>query len=115
MCWFNLVYQGDTAPDNVQPLHLQRVGVSRTNHFQLLPRASKELMQHTKEYERLCVVFEELFEWVGKMVRLIPTLFISFYTYYILGCRTSSRELQKLDDVRRCSSWKRKQPHLSIH
>lgn len=63
--------QGSDAPQDIHPYLLRRTGVSRTNHYQFIPRVSKELMDHEQEYTNLCNSFEEFFIWVEQKVRVI--------------------------------------------
>jgi hypothetical protein len=64
----DIIQQGEGAPPEVHPLLLRRKGVSRTNHYQLVPRVSKELTDNIQEYANLCNAFEEFFFWVEEKV-----------------------------------------------
>lgn len=47
---------------------MTRVDVSRTNHTQCLPYASKDILEHQELYNNVQATFSELFEWLEHVV-----------------------------------------------
>ncbi|KAG1807916.1 hypothetical protein EV424DRAFT_1543641 [Suillus variegatus] len=48
---------------------MARVGVSRTNHTQCLPYASKDILEHQQVYNNVLATFSELFEWLENVMK----------------------------------------------
>jgi hypothetical protein len=56
-----MAIHGKTAPVDVPPSNLRVEGVNRTNHSQMLPHTSREMIENMHEYYLLCNAFHELF------------------------------------------------------
>ena len=56
--------QGDDAPRDVHPLHLQQSDGSKVNYHQMVPYISKEIILNSVEYHNLCAAFAEVFAWI---------------------------------------------------
>ncbi|KAG1879954.1 uncharacterized protein F5891DRAFT_921684, partial [Suillus fuscotomentosus] len=68
LSWYNRhCTSGHKAPTNVQPWLLEKEGM-RTNHSQVIPYLSKDLHQHRRIYHTISKLYEELFEWVRKLM-----------------------------------------------
>ncbi|KAI1782301.1 hypothetical protein LXA43DRAFT_862601, partial [Ganoderma leucocontextum] len=61
--------QGSDAPKHVHPWFLKRAGVARTNHTQMTPYESKEMLDNFVEYDALCNALDQVFAWIEKKVR----------------------------------------------
>ena len=62
----------------MHPLYLKRAGKSRTNHAQMTPYPSKDIMLNNEEYNNLCNAFDEFFEFMEQQV--------GFQSSYALRC-----------------------------
>ncbi|KAG1719211.1 hypothetical protein EDD22DRAFT_791784, partial [Suillus occidentalis] len=56
--------EGADAPTHIHPHEMARVDVTRTNHTQCLPYASKDILEHQQLYSNVLAAFGELFEWL---------------------------------------------------
>ncbi|KAG1737843.1 uncharacterized protein EDB91DRAFT_1054817, partial [Suillus paluster] len=59
--------KGHEAPTDIQPWALEKEGM-RTNHSQVIPYLSKDLHEHRHIYGTISKLYEELFEWVRKLM-----------------------------------------------
>ncbi|KIK46550.1 hypothetical protein CY34DRAFT_75775 [Suillus luteus UH-Slu-Lm8-n1] len=62
--WNRYSTTGADAPTHIHPHEMARVDVSRTNHTQCLPYASKDILEHQQLYSNVLAAFGELFEWL---------------------------------------------------
>ncbi|KAG1898724.1 uncharacterized protein F5891DRAFT_913685, partial [Suillus fuscotomentosus] len=60
---------GAGARTHIHPHEMARVGVSRTNHTQCLPYASKDILEHQQVYNNVLATFSELFEWLEHVMK----------------------------------------------
>jgi len=70
----NNYLQGDGAPTDVHPSHLQKLGRKQWTPIttgRLEPRQSKELLDNTDQYERFINAFEDVFDWQSEIVSSI--------------------------------------------
>lgn len=79
--WHMLIMkQGLAAPRDVQPWVLEKEGM-RTNHSQVIPYLSKDLYQHRRIYGSMSKLYEDLFEWVRKLVRHHGVFILDIYIH----------------------------------
>ncbi|KAI1785140.1 hypothetical protein LXA43DRAFT_900434, partial [Ganoderma leucocontextum] len=74
--------QGNDAPKHIHPWFLRRAGVQRTNHMQMVPYESREMLDHYEEYDALCHALEQVFSWIEQKVHLVHLGDL----YYELAC-----------------------------
>ncbi|KAI1785027.1 hypothetical protein LXA43DRAFT_860474, partial [Ganoderma leucocontextum] len=61
--------QGTDTPKRIHPWYLKRAGVARTNHTQMAPYESKEMLDNFEEYDALCNALEQVFAWVENKLK----------------------------------------------
>ena len=61
-------FQGKGTPSVVEPATLRKDGLRRPNTSNFMPRTSREFQQHTEQYQRLSDCFQDVFDWITKMV-----------------------------------------------
>ncbi|EPS96417.1 hypothetical protein FOMPIDRAFT_1130348, partial [Fomitopsis schrenkii] len=73
--WYNRhCTTGHSAPTDVQPLMMNRAGLSRTNHAQLIPYTSKDVADYSTIYEKIKAVLDDVFAWIDKQVaHMLPS------------------------------------------
>lgn len=59
--------QGTFAPSDNHPYEL-RFGNARTNIWQMLPYASKDMAEYGQLFDRLVLAFQEVFMWIENVV-----------------------------------------------
>ena len=62
------IFQGEGAPSNAEPWNLRKEGLRRPNTSTFTPHTSKELQQHTEEYQQLQDCFQDVFQWIHDTV-----------------------------------------------
>ncbi|KAG0692427.1 hypothetical protein DFH29DRAFT_768435, partial [Suillus ampliporus] len=67
--WNRYSTVGDDVPTHIHPHDMARVDVSRTNHTQCLPYASKDILEHQQLYSNILAAFGELFEWLEYVMK----------------------------------------------
>ncbi|KIK35671.1 hypothetical protein CY34DRAFT_95687 [Suillus luteus UH-Slu-Lm8-n1] len=67
--WNRYSTTGAGAPTHIHPHEMTRVDVSRTNHTQCLPYASKDILEHQELYNNVQATFSELFEWLEHVMK----------------------------------------------
>ncbi|KAI9058422.1 hypothetical protein FKP32DRAFT_1680827 [Trametes sanguinea] len=67
--WSRNATQGHNVPRDLHPMTLKQSVKSRTNHHQMMPYLSKELILNQEVYNNLCDAFEDLFIWLERKLR----------------------------------------------
>ncbi|KAH9924487.1 uncharacterized protein B0H18DRAFT_848227, partial [Fomitopsis serialis] len=68
--WYNRhCTQGHTAPQDVPPRMMKRSGGQRTNHWQMLPYPSKDMVENQGIYNNIKCLLDEVFAFVDAKVR----------------------------------------------
>ena len=65
-----LIYQGDGVPGDTDPAGLHFPGKKKISTAQFVPRASKEMQEHSSEYEILHDGLEPIFKWIETVVSI---------------------------------------------
>lgn len=83
-----------TGADMETDIALQhKEGLKRQKITQYGPRTSKELQDNFDAYQQLKIVFDDVFEWQRKKVRLSLRLKLMNLTFFPLVTRSASRRL----------------------
>ncbi|KAM5543954.1 hypothetical protein V8D89_002571 [Ganoderma adspersum] len=69
--WYaRMCQKGTGAPKHVHPWFLKREGVTKTNHTQIVPYESREMLDHYEEYNALCMALERIFTWIEQKLKV---------------------------------------------
>ncbi|KAI1790415.1 hypothetical protein LXA43DRAFT_1062202 [Ganoderma leucocontextum] len=60
---------GFDTPKHIHPWFLKCAGVARTNHTQMTPYESKEMLDNFVEYDALCNALDQVFAWIEKKLK----------------------------------------------
>ena len=64
------IYQGNGVPGDTDPAGLHFPGKKKISTAQFVPRASKEMQEHSSEYEILHDSLEPIFKWIETVVSI---------------------------------------------
>ncbi|EPS99927.1 hypothetical protein FOMPIDRAFT_1086346, partial [Fomitopsis schrenkii] len=72
-CYNRHCTTGCSAPTDVQPLMMNRAGLSRTNHGQLIPYTSRDITDYDAIYNDIRSVLDDVFVWLDEqLAHLLP-------------------------------------------
>jgi len=90
-----LFIQGEGAPQDADPLLLQKEGLKVSNPSQFIPHSSKELQENMDMYLEMQTVFSALFAWIDDRVFTILDCCFTVLNYLLgSGWKDSTWRIQ---------------------